>query len=249
MWYLRRPRFYGQMVREARRELLGGKRDRESAREEALRWCAARAEDTAGALEKLTGSRPGARVEEKFAGVFEEARRAERSCPVVMGGPGDMDLLYWLAQYVEAEAVVETGVAYGWSSLALLLSLRNRPGARLISTDLPYAKGDSERYVGCVVPKELRDQWTILRSADRGALPKALKLAGRLDMCHYDSDKSYEGRSWAYPLLWEALRRGGLFLSDDIDDNDAFREFAERVDCEPVVVRVHDKHVGILAKP
>ena len=50
--------------------------------------------------------------------------------------------------------VIETGVAYGWSSLALLLSLKNRNGL-LVSTDLPYAGLDNDPYVGCVVPDEL----------------------------------------------------------------------------------------------
>ena len=46
-----------------------------------------------------------------------------------------------------------------------------------------------------------------------------------LDLCHYDSDKSYYGRRWAYPKLWEALKTGGIFISDDIQDNWAFKEF------------------------
>ena len=115
-------------------------------------------------------------------------------------------------------------MAFGWSSLALLLSLRNRPAARLASVDMPYPKINNDAYVGCIVPEDLRTRWTLLRYADREGLPKALQLLGALDLCHYDSDKRYRSRMWAYPLLWNALRPGGLLLSDDIGDNVAFRD-------------------------
>ena len=73
------------------------------------------------------------------------------------------------------------------------------------------------------------------------------------DLCHYDSDKSYVGRMWAYGLLWEALEPGGFFVSDDIGDNDAFRVFAGSVAAEPIVVEPGSydtgaKYVGVLRK-
>lgn len=53
---------------------------------------------------------------------------------------------------------------------------------------------------------------------------------------------------WAYRRLWDALRTGGYFISDDIGDNVAFRDFAKSVGVEPIIVRSDDKHVGILVK-
>lgn len=76
-----------------------------------------------------------------------------------------------------------------------------------------------------------------------------------IDLCHYDSDKSYEGRAWAYPLLWKHLRSGGLMISDDIGDNTAFRDFAAECEVEPVVILAAgsggagSRYVGILVKP
>ena len=67
-------------------------------------------------------------------------------------------------------------------------------------------------------------------------------------MCHYDSDKSYEGRMWAYPLLWGALEIGGIFMSDDIGDNLAFRDFARQVAAEPIVASFDGKYVGVLLR-
>jgi predicted O-methyltransferase YrrM len=167
-----------------------------------------------------------------------------------MGGPGNLELLYHLCEHWKAEKVIETGVAYGWSSLALLLSLRHREGARLVSTDLPYAGAGNESYVGCVVAPALREQWTLLSGSDRNGLPTALqKLGGTIDLCHYDSDKSHAGRVWAYPLLWHALRPGGLFISDDIADNLAFKEFADGLGIAPLIAETDGKYVGLLVKP
>ena len=74
-----------------------------------------------------------------------------------------------------------------------------------------------------------------------------------IDLCHYDSDKTYVGRMWAYDLLWDALEPGGFFVSDDIGDNDVFRVFAKSVAAEPIVVEserydANVKYVGVLRK-
>jgi predicted O-methyltransferase YrrM len=214
-----------------------------------VQWCAALAVDTDTALERLTGKAPPTPVHHLFSQYFDSAERAARECPVEMGGPGDLDLLYWCAEHLQASKVIETGVAYGWSSLAILLSLNKRRDSQLVSTDMPYAQRNNERYVGCVVPAELRSHWRLLKNADRQALPKAKRILNTIDMCHYDSDKSYDGRMWAYPLLWKMLRPGGVFLSDDIGDNNAFRDFSESIECDPIVVRKNDKYIGAMIKP
>jgi hypothetical protein len=114
---------------------------------------------------------------------------------------------------------------------------------------MPYPGLDNDRFVGCVVPERLRAMWKIVRSADRKALPEALAEISTIDLCHYDSDKSYAGRRWAYGLLWNALRPGGIFMSDDIGDNMAFHDFCLSVRLDPIVVRYDDKYCGMIVKP
>lgn len=253
--YLRRPRLLPELVRIARWRLLGPRPD-SGGRERSERWCEARAVGSAEAVARLTGAPMPAPLREFHPEVFAKAERAAAACPIPMGGPADLDLLYWLAEHLQARAVIETGVAYGWSSLALQLSLSRRPGAQLVSTDMPYVTRDNERFVGCVVPPELRAGWRLIRLADGEALPRALRLLPRIDLCHYDSSKRYAGRQWAYPLLWRALRPGGCLVSDDIGDNLAFHDFCQALAAEPVVVR-HSAppgspgrwYVGVLRKP
>jgi predicted O-methyltransferase YrrM len=144
--------------------------------------------------------------------------------------------------------IVETGVAYGWSSLALLLAIRDTPGANLLSVDLPYLTMRNDDWVGLAVPSDLTAQWRLFRMADREGLPKAIKLARTIDLAHYDSDKSREGRLFAYDLIWRALRSGGVLVSDDIGDNLAFKKFSQRAERVPIVLKQGRKYQGILVK-
>jgi predicted O-methyltransferase YrrM len=250
IWYLRQPYLYPDLFRLAglkiRRTFLGSDGTTEI-RARAVEWCNQRAVVTGQALRQITGSDQQISVTEKFPHVFAQSKINADACPIKMGGPGNLDLLYQLAEFTQARRVIETGVAYGWSSLAILLSLQPRDGL-LVSTDLPYPGLDNDPYVGCVVPDNLKTNWKLLRAADRRAIPKALKLTGSIDLCHYDSDKSYVGRMWTYPKLWQALRPGGIFISDDIGDNLGFSDFTRSIAVEPVVVRCDEKFVGVLLK-
>ena len=256
LWFLKRPHLYRQAVRTVRLRIRP--HPKEETRDEATRWCEERSVDSQTALERLTGDRrPEWSVKRAHVEDFRQARVAATRSVAEMGGPGDLDVLYYLAEHGKATRVIETGVAYGWSSLAILLSLRHRPEAHLISVDMPYVRRGTEDFVGCVVPETLRPHWTLIRLPDRDGLPTAITTLGPVDLCHYDSDKTYVGRLWAYPLMWDALRPGEHLISDDVQDNVAFSEFATRVEQEPVVVSreetvvvSRDKtYVGILTKP
>jgi predicted O-methyltransferase YrrM len=236
LWYLKRPRLYPELFRLAK----SAARPQPAAldtQKEAERWCGERAIDTPEAIANLTEMSMPESVRTKFRDALVEARLAATRCPVKMGGAADLDLLYWLAEHLQAKRVIETGVGYGWSSLILLLSLAKRDGAMLISTDRPYPNRNNDAYVGCIVPAELRSRWRIVNYADHEALPRALQQLPTIDLCHYDSGKSCAARMWAYPRLWQALRPGGCFVSDDVGDNLAFHDFCRQVNAESIIVR------------
>jgi len=235
VWFVKRPRLYPELWRMAKSAALG-REPQPDTHCEAERWCLARAISTAEAVQRVTGwGIPGA-VHAKYAHVFAEAKSIAEACPVGMGGASDIDLLYWLVEYTQATRVLETGVAYGWSSLALLLSLSRRNGL-LVSIDRPYLNRNNDAHVGCVIPAALRAHWRLLRSADREGIPKAVRALGTIDVCHYDSDKSYGGKRWAFPRLWRALKPGGILIADDAGDDVAFRDFCEETRTEPIIVR------------
>ena len=243
-WFLRRPQYLPHAVHILKMKF---KPDREGERDVAEAWCKAHAVDTQTALTQITGQTQIDLVEDLHQKRFAEALKVTEACPVKMGGAGDLNLLFHLARFAKAKRIIETGVAYGWSSLALLLAMEGK--GKLTSIDLPYLQRNNDDFVGCAVPDDLRKDWKLIRKSDRMALKQALADLGTLDLCHYDSDKTYYGRLWAYPILWDALRSGGVFLSDDIGDNVGFQEFAEGLGIKPIVVNQNNRFVGVLIKP
>lgn len=182
-----------------------------------------------------------------------EAERLERESPEKLGGGGGVDMIWQVCEGLQARTVVETGVAYGWSSLAILASLQRR-GGELFSVDMPHPLLKDQGLTGIVVPDHLRFDWTLIREPDHSGLKKVLDRARDIDFVHYDSDKSYTGRCATYRRLWACLRAGGVFMSDDIGDNTAFRDFAAEMGEEPIVVlspgsgSAGNRYVGLLRK-
>lgn len=248
VWFARRPALWPQAVNLAVAKVRPN-RDRAEDRAAATHWCADHEVDLAE-LRRQLGWTP-AETFDSFVD-SEDLHRAQQILAdeaLVMGGRGHVDLLIEAAENLGATEVLETGVALGWSSLALLSSVAKRAG-RVVSVDMPYVKGEREHLVGVVVPPHMKQHWTLLRVADRQGIPRGLReLGGSMDLCHYDSDKSYWGRRWAYPRLWAALRAGGLFVSDDIQDNEAFREFVNALAVPFFVLEFEKRYVGVVPKP
>ena len=148
-----------------------------------------------------------------------------------------------------AKCIVETGVAYGWSSLAILNAISINGKGKLFSVDMPYPKMGNEDFVGIVVPENLKSSWLLVREPDRCGLDKVISMTGgSIDLCHYDSDKSWWGRAYAFPLLWKALKPGGLFISDDIQDNMFFAEFVKLKSLPFAVTKSDGKFIGLIRK-
>jgi predicted O-methyltransferase YrrM len=247
-WLAKRPEYWRQGFEIVKRRLLY--RNDEYGKEEAAEWCKENAFSEVEALQTITG-----KPAEAFKPVslilkdeYDKALFLQDNCPVEMGGPGALNFLYHIVKHFNPSKLIETGVAYGWSSWTILQAIKCN-NARLISIDMPYINMENDKYVGCCVSEQLRDQWTLLRKADRQGIPAALSQFNQtIDFCHYDSDKSYSGRMWAYQLLWSHLGAGRIFISDDIQDNIAFKEFCESIQQEPIVIESKGKYVGMLMK-
>ena len=250
LWFLARPNHWAQARELGLRKLRTDHEGAEFARA-ARDWADSRAVPVDEALAAigltLADGIDTPRLPEPL---LAKARALSEQSKVSMGGPGDIHLLYAATRLSGAKRVVETGVAYGWSSLAILAALKDCDGGKLASVDMPYPKMNNEAFVGIVVPEWLQEKWVMIREPDRNGLVKAIALlGGEIDLCHYDSDKSYWGRRFGYHLMWNALRSGGVFISDDIQDNSAFQEFVEVRKLNFSVTEFQQKFVGILRKP
>ena len=83
---------------------------------------------------------------------------------------------------------------------------------------MPMLKQTDYELIGVAVEPTLKDFWTLKREPDRFGLPRAIaSMQGSLELVHYDSDKSYHGRKWSQEIIWKSLKKGGIFISDDIE--------------------------------
>jgi predicted O-methyltransferase YrrM len=172
-----------------------------------------------------------------------ESRHRERfdalRTSIRLGGSADFRLLYFLTRLTRPEVVVETGVAAGWSSAAILAGLQKNGRGRLWSSELvydrPWLHDDYRPLVGMVVDPSLHDRWTLLHDGDRTNLPKILAEVGEIDLFHYDSDKSVDGRRFAFSAVESHLRPDAVIVVDDINDNLHFRDLVRGTDQRYVI--------------
>ncbi|MBB4806627.1 putative O-methyltransferase YrrM [Chryseobacterium defluvii] len=243
--YLKRPDLYPELGRKIIKNTIN-RNNAFKGKEKTNSWAASKAVSQQEAVSRLFGLEIS-NFRNSFQEVLKTAQQKEVECPVKMGGAGALELIYYACEFTHAGNVVETGVAYGWSSLAALLSLEKRSGT-LYSSDMPYLAQDGDRYVGYVVPEYLKNSWKLFRFADKESLPKIFAENTDFDVVHYDSDKSYNGRFWAYNELYKHLRKGGAFISDDIGDNSAYQDFCEKNNIETTVVEYEGKYIGVFIK-
>lgn len=185
-------------------------------------------------------------AKQKAEYIRDTANSKLRQIDLDLGGAGNYPLLYFLVRHLRPRVVVETGVAAGFSSYAILLALRENGGGRLYSSDFPYFRIDTpEKFVGFVVDDDLRGDWVCLTKGDKKNLPNILSQIDHIDLFHYDSDKSYSGRKWALDYVYPRMKKGSVIVMDDINDNAYFHDFiqANRVDMK--IFKFLGKYVGM----
>ncbi len=181
------------------------------------------------------------------AEIAREGNAALARLGLPMGGAADTALLYFLVRLREPAVVVETGVAAGFSSHAILLALERNGRGELWSSDFPYVRlPDPARAVGCAVPERLRSRWHLYLRGDVRNLRRIVRETGPIDLFHYDSDKSYIGRSRALRIVEPHLRTGAAVVFDDVQDNAFFLDLV-RTRGGPARVFSHaNKYVGLI---
>ena len=245
IWYVLRPKYYEHFFSLIIRKFLVNY-DTVENKKKAYDWAATNAVDYVEALKSL-GLK--GKVDGLDNDTITDARRLVAKSSVKMGGASHIHLLYHCVRLSKAKKVIETGVAYGWSSLAILKALIKNKNGKLFSVDMPYPGKKNENDVGIVVPQNLRKNWILIRKPDRPGIIKAISQAGgQIDLCHYDSDKSWWGRHYAYAILWKSLKSKGLFISDDIQDNLYFYEFTKKNLLKFAVVEYEGKFIGLIRK-
>ena len=177
---------------------------------------------------------------------YLSAKLKQKKLNYKMGGKAHLNLLYNLVINLKPKNILETGVAFGWSTLVFLLS--KKKFTKLTSIDLSYPTSSSDKYVAMALPANLKNKLTLIRGIDYDYLNILNKEKKFFDFIHYDSDKSYIGRKKNYLLIWKLLKKNGCFISDDISDNAAFYEFIKSKKIKHYILQTGSKYVGIIFK-
>lgn len=244
LWNASRPSFMPVMAQKIMVRI--SKRDPVLKRAEALAWCASRAEEVTGYAEAIDP------VLWREAEAFAErddirAQAILNRLGVRLGGSAHTALLYFLVRQRRPETVVETGVAAGFSTQALLAGLDANGTGTLHSSDFPYFRlVRPERFVGAVVEERLKSRWQLHVKGDRQNLDVILARCGRIGLFHYDSDKSYAGRIFALGRIETRLADDAVIVMDDIDGNSFFRDFVERTGARAHIFRHGCRYVGLI---
>lgn len=187
--------------------------------------------------------------------------------PYSFGYSGDFDvlMLHTITRAKRPEIVVETGVASGRSSAAILDALKKNGTGKLYSIDLPlfYDEEAPERFTtqegnselkgfvpkgkepGWLIPDHLRPQWELILGDSNVELPKLINRLSSVDIFYHDGDHSYQTMSYEFSALWQKMPAGGFLFSDDTKWNDAWKEFtAQHESCLNLVYR----SLGIIRK-
>jgi len=162
------------------------------------------------------------------------------------GGGSDITLIYNLIRILKPKKIIEFGVANGWSTLSILLACKKNRLGKLISIDMPYYFYNAKKFIGNLIKKRDFPNWTLLIGPQVNYINRISKE--KYDFCHYDSDKSYQGRMMIYSKIWSQLNKNGVLLSDDISDNLAFFHFSKKKKKKPFVIEYNKKYLGLLIK-
>jgi len=147
--------------------------------------------------------------------------------------------LYILCRILRPRIAVETGVASGFSSASILQALEDNQAGEHYSIGLHYREGVTipvGKELGWVIPEHLKHRWRLILGESFRVLPRLLKELGTIDIFLHDSRHTYRTMMKEYTIVWPYLPRGALLLSHDVELNDAFFDFCDKVGYPPVVI-------------
>ena len=159
-------------------------------------------------------------------------------------------LLYFFVRKFKPAIVIETGVAAGWSSVAILRAFKKNNFGKLFSSDFPYFRlKNPEKFIGVLVKNENnKDRWQLDVRGDEIAIPNFLNKIGNLniDLVHYDSDKSYSGREFVLNKISKNLGKNSIIIFDDIQNNLHFKDYVTKYKSNYTVMQFKKKYLGII---
>ena len=168
---------------------------------------------------------------------------------VKLGGGASDKLLYFIVRFIKPNIVLETGVAAGFSSISILKALKKNNSGKLYSSDFPYFRiKNPEKYIGILVDRKKFPDWNLQIEGDMINIPKFVKNFEKIDLFHYDSDKTYIGKSKVYNIIKKKISKKSILIFDDIQDDLFFYEIQLKSNLDSWVFKFKNKYIGMLGK-
>ena len=176
--------------------------------------------------------------------------RANKILPVLnvkLGGGASDKLLYFLVRLKKPNTIIETGVAAGFSSLSILKAIEFNKKGKLYSSDFPYFRlKEPEKYIGALVDRDIYKNWELEIEGDSVNIPRFLNRIEKIDLFHYDSDKSYGGKLKTFELVRPKLSINSVVIFDDIQDDNFFKNLVIKNNYEFKIFKVDNKFIGLI---
>jgi predicted O-methyltransferase YrrM len=166
-----------------------------------------------------------------------------------IGTVGFPEILYSVVRHTKPQTVIETGVGAGLSTAFMLKALETNGEGHLISIDMPNYERvlslqgkiaepvailpESEE-PGFLIPRDLKKRWTFHSGKTQDILIDVLRKLEHIDVFFHDSEHTFENMIFEYDLSWPYIKEGGMLLSDNVNQNRAFFDFAREVGRKPV---------------
>lgn len=160
--------------------------------------------------------------------------------------------LYALCKFLKPDKVVETGVAYGLSSMYILQALSENKKGILYSIDFTFSPWQSKEMIGAAIPNSLRKNWKLIYGPSSKELNKLLSSINPIDIFFHDSLHTFNNMLFEFETVWPHIKSGGFLISDDISQNNAFYRFYSTFNLEPLILpqkSSQNSFLGILKKP
>jgi len=158
--------------------------------------------------------------------------------------------LYMLCKETTPNHVVETGVAYGQSSMYILQALEENKKGSLHSIDAVFSPWQTKEMIGAAIPSNLKDKWNFNFGSATDKLNNILSSLGSVDIFLHDSLHTYKNMMFEFETAWPYIAKGGFLVSDDIGDNNAFYDFCTKMKLDSIILKQKtSSYLGIIKKP
>jgi len=178
--------------------------------------------------------------------VNEDYRKEYENLMLAINSKDNSDLespfglyLYDLVRKRKPNVFLETGVRRGFSSRLILEAMAKNGSGLLVSTEISSGVGE-------LVTENLKSRWKLIIADEKEVLANALSTINKIDIFLHDSNHGYEAMKAEFDAIKEKMQSDGTILSDDIEENNAFMEFAVSRGKNPLIIPGAAECFGII---